>query len=412
MKCANCGAELKVGCIYCAVCGKEAQIVSDYNLLEDDFLRDMLKEREEKIRREAAGKASPKEAAEDGHSQNVGEQAVKSGRRKPGEEEGKSAKNKRRVKKRIIFAILAIILLIILSVTTVVLINNSRANSYDYQIEQARSSLDDKNYRAAERYVTRALEIEENSLEAKLLLADIYVLQGEKNKAAALLEEICRENKDNREAYQKFIDFYAEQKDYEGIQKLSQEVKNADIYALFLEYLPGVPEFDTEEGVYTQEFSVGISVDEGNRVYYSVDGTDPRQGMEYQEPIRIGPGETVQIRAVARNKYELYGDEIAGQFQVELQKPAKPRVFPSGGSFYEEQEIVVTVPEGCRVYYTWDGTTPDTGSEQYTSPLAMPEGNNILSLIVVDGYGMKSDVLKCNYIYMPMSQTPVDDKEI
>ena len=48
MKCANCGAELKVGCIYCSVCGKEAQIVSDYNLLEDDFLRDVLEGKEGK----------------------------------------------------------------------------------------------------------------------------------------------------------------------------------------------------------------------------------------------------------------------------------------------------------------------------------------------------------------------------
>lgn len=49
MKCANCGAELKVGCVYCSVCGTEAQIVSDYNLLEDDFLRGLLKEKKEKI---------------------------------------------------------------------------------------------------------------------------------------------------------------------------------------------------------------------------------------------------------------------------------------------------------------------------------------------------------------------------
>ena len=62
MKCANCGAELKVGCMYCSVCGKEAQIVSDYNLLEDDFLRDMLKEREDKIRDEAAREAHKREA--------------------------------------------------------------------------------------------------------------------------------------------------------------------------------------------------------------------------------------------------------------------------------------------------------------------------------------------------------------
>ena len=32
MKCANCGAEIKLGCVYCSVCGKEAQIVPDYNV--------------------------------------------------------------------------------------------------------------------------------------------------------------------------------------------------------------------------------------------------------------------------------------------------------------------------------------------------------------------------------------------
>ena len=44
MKCANCGAEIRVGCVYCPVCGKEAQIVSDYNILEDDYLDSLLQE--------------------------------------------------------------------------------------------------------------------------------------------------------------------------------------------------------------------------------------------------------------------------------------------------------------------------------------------------------------------------------
>ena len=46
MKCAKCGAELKKGCLYCSVCGHEAQIVSDYNVLEDDYLRSLLKDGE------------------------------------------------------------------------------------------------------------------------------------------------------------------------------------------------------------------------------------------------------------------------------------------------------------------------------------------------------------------------------
>lgn len=410
MKCANCGAELKVGCIYCSACGKEAQIVSDYNLLEDDFLRDMLKEREEKIRREEAAKSQAKGHA--GNGQSAGKTADKTDGRGSTEAEGKSGKNKRRVKKRIIFAIVAMILLIILIVVTVFMVNHSRENSYDYQMEQANNCIEDKNYRKAESYVLHALELEADSLEAKLLLADIYVLRGEESTAVTLLKEVCRENKDCEEAYQKLIDLYAQKKDYESIQTLSEEAGEGKMAGLFQEYLPGIPEFDTEEGVYTQEFSVGISVEEGNRIYYTVDGTDPRQGMEYQEPILIEPGQMVQIRAVAKNSYELYGDEISGQFEVELSKPAKPRVSPSGGSFYDAQQIIVTVPDGCRVYYTWDGTTPNTSSAQYTEPLAMPEGNNILSLVLVDGYGMSSDVLKCNYIYMPMTQNPVNSGSI
>ena len=44
MKCAKCGAEIKEGCIYCSVCGNAVQIVPDYSVLEDDYLRSLLKE--------------------------------------------------------------------------------------------------------------------------------------------------------------------------------------------------------------------------------------------------------------------------------------------------------------------------------------------------------------------------------
>ncbi len=405
MKCANCGAEIKVGCIYCSVCGKEAQIVSDYNLLEDDFLRNMLKEREEKIRGEAAGKTSAKETKEEGHSVKARTQEAPNNRR--GQEESKNGRQKHRIKKRIIFAVSSIILLVVLIVAIVLMVGHSRENSYDYQLEQAKLCLEDKNYRAAEEFAVRALQLEKDSLETKLLLADIYVLRGEAGKAITLLNEVCDKYKDHQEAYQKLIDLYAEKKDYENIRELSEKTDDEDVLELFVEYFPRQPEFDRESGVYTEEFSVGISGGEGDRIYYTLDGSEPRQGKEYQGPILIEPGANIQIRAIARNEYELYSDEVKGEFQVELQKPEKPGVSPCGGSFYETQDITVTMPEGCKVYYTWDGTTPNTSSSQYTKPLTMPEGNNILSLIVVNEHGMSSDVKKCNYIYMPMTQSPM-----
>ena len=72
-----------------------------------------------------------------------------------------------------------------------------------------------------------------------------------------------------------------------------------------------------------------------------------------------------------------------------------------GGNFYEPQAISVYVPDGCNVYYTWDGSVPSEASNHYMGPIEMPEGNNILSLVLVDEYGRYSDVLKCNFIYYP-----------
>lgn len=392
MKCANCGAEIKVGCIYCSVCGREAQIVSDYNLLEDDFLRDVLKEEEKKRPERIKKKSSPAQAKENHTQKSESNQAGKKGRAKKGN---------RKHKKRVVFAIVAIILLIILVTVIVLLVNDSRNNSYDYQMQQARNYHDEKNYREAESSVKRALELEPNDLEAKLFLADIYVLRGESLEAVKLLEEVCKEQPDSKEAFQKLIQLYGERKDYEAIRILCDQVDDAEILELFSDYIPEMPEFDTAEGTHTEPINIGILAEENCKIYYTLNGTDPKQGTEYQSPIPVEPDQEVHIRAIVKNDYNIYSEEAEGYFQVDLLKPEVPKVTPSGGTFYNQQPISVEVPEGCKVYYTWGGSAPTTESRQYTEPIYLPEGNNILSLIVVDEYGMISDVLKCNYIYIP-----------
>ena len=156
-----------------------------------------------------------------------------------------------------------------------------------------------------------------------------------------------------------------------------------------------------EEGIYEEIIAVEISAQPGCTVLYTTDGSDPRQGLEYQGPIPLEPESTVRIRTVSRNEFGVYSEEAEGTFQVALPKPDMPRVSPMGGDFHTPQPITVYVPSGCNVYYTWDGSAPSEASNRYMGPIDMPEGNNILSLIVVDEYGRYSDVLKCNYIYFP-----------
>lgn len=392
MKCANCGAELKVGCVYCSVCGREAQIVSDYNLLEDDFLRQVLKEENQK-------KA-------DGHSQNDRKKHKKKVKHSDGGEKNQkgtkhseTAKEKRKKKqKKIRWACGALIL----SVLAVFLLTNyMRSHSSEYQLKKAEECKNSKDYKKAKKYLKCALELDGESEEAKMALAEIFLLEEDEDSAVKQLLEVIQQNEENQEAYQQLVQIYAGQKDYQAIKELSQEVTDSSILKIFEDYLVEPPVFETEGGIYQEETEVKLSAEKDTVIYYTTDGTDPRKGKEYSSPILVEPGKNLQIRAVACNALGVYSEETKERFQIQLQKPDPPQVTPSGGSFYSPQTISVNVPEGCSVYYTWDGTRPSPESARYKEPITMPEGNNILSLVLIDEYGMTSDVLKCNYIYIP-----------
>lgn len=372
MKCAKCGAELKVGCIYCSVCGQEAQIVPDYNLLEDDLLKDLL--RDEK-------------------KQNTLKQQKKSVDEKKSQTQPKKKKKKKTpVIAAAISAILVLVILIVL------LVNYSHNSSYDYQMDKAESCITDKDYAKAQKYLERAVELQEDSTEALQLLADVYLAQDEKDDAVDILKRMIEIEKDNKEAYQKLIEVYAGLEDYEAIAELSKQVTDRDILDLFSDYLVTAPVI--EESDYDEEEGLHISAQTGTTTYYTLDGSDPKKGKEYEDAIFLEEG-TTTIRMISVNELGIYSEETECTFEVEFEPPEAPEVTPDGGSFNVPQQITIDVPEGCRAYYTWDGSDPTANSEQYSAPLEMPEGNNILSVILVDKNDRWSEVTKCNFIYIP-----------
>ena len=380
MKCAKCGAELKVGCVYCSVCGAEAQIVSDYNLLEDDFLKALLKDKKQSIKKAKQERTAGKKKGKQSHP--------------PKQKTGRKSKKP-------VWAFVMVAVLMILLVGIGLIVNYAQNHSYEYQMKKAEDYQGKKDYDRARKHLQRALELDSSSEDAKLLLAEVYLLQKEEDDALKLLQEIIEKNKKNQKAYEYFIQIYADRKDFESLEKFSREITEDTIMGLFEEYQAKPPLFQTKGGTYEEEMQVEL-LSQGNcSIYYTADGSDPRNGREYREPIPLEPGKSIRIRAVSCNKYGVYGEEAEERFFVKLQKPDMPVVMPGGGSFYSPQTITVNVPEGCRVYYTWDGTEPTQESDQYAGPISMPEGNNILSLILVDRYGMVSDILKCNYIYIP-----------
>ncbi len=396
MRCANCGAELKVGCVYCSVCGKEAQIVSDYSLLEEDFLKGLLKEKKQTLQKAKQGIA--KKNAKQGTPQKAKQVAPRKKNAKQPPAGRQKAKGKR---KKPVWAFVMVGILILLLAGIVILVHYAQDHSYDYQIKKAEEYQESKDYGKAEQCLKRALELDSTSEDAKMRLAKLYILREQDSSALALLQELAEGTGNRKEAYGLLIQVYARQKEYGILEQMSREAEDEEIQKLLVEYRVEPPVFDPEGGNYEEELSVALSGGEGCEVYYTTDGSDPRKGERYQRPIPLEPGKSIRIRAVSCNKFGVYGDEAEERFLIKLQKPATPYVSPSGGSFYSPQAVTVNVPEGCKAYYTWDGTPPTKESSQYEEPISIPEGNNVLSLILVDKYGMVSEVLKCNYIYIP-----------
>ena len=157
MKCIKCGAELKQGCLYCSVCGYESQILPDYSVLEDDYLRSLLKE----------------ENGTDTTEQKESEQTKKQ----------KKSDNPY----RLLLIILCCLLLfgIAIGIGVKLYIDEQNANSYDYQMEMAQKEETEGNYDEALAYYNAALVIQPNDVEARTFIADIYMKQ--KNYDSALV---------------------------------------------------------------------------------------------------------------------------------------------------------------------------------------------------------------------------------
>lgn len=393
MKCAKCGAEIRPGCVYCSNCGQEAQIVTEINILEDDLLRSMLDEESEKTKETVSAEDKSRKSSESSDTKQVerGRQQKKSGQQK---------------KKQLRMLIILLIVLAAACLTAGGILRYQRTNSAAYQLKRAQEAFDQKNYTSALDYVNRALQLEDSSEDALLLQGQIYQMMKEDDQAETILLKVIDQNPDCTEAYESLLELYDENGSYEQILALKEKTTNPDILSLFDTYLVETPVIDVKSGTYKEFQEVKLSVKgKSLEIYYTLDGSIPtKKDTLYEDVVSIEKQGKTTLTAVAMDKNGRYSEPVSAQYDIELDAPDVPVVSPDGGRFTEASSVIVTVPKGVTVYYTWNDTAPSKKSSKYTGPIEIPEGNNILSLIAVDENGLSSEVLKCNYIYYPLKE--------
>lgn len=394
MKCIHCGTELKEGCLYCSNCGKEAQIVSDYNGFEDDYLKAILEEassEETQLAKETIKKADREEK----------ERKLQEKRQKQTE----LKKEKERVRMIVLLCILAAVILFCIIGMFVLKLSreHQQMNSYEYQMEQATIAERNQEYEEAAQYYEKALTLEPQDLVSRRLLGELYMNQGEYDSALIVYTEMIQLGDASLENYQNLLTIYEKKKDVDAIIALTKEIEDPQILELFSNYIVMVPEFSYASGKYDEYIKIELSSSGIYNIYYTLDGSDPvTNGQIYTKPIALSEAGEYEIKAVCVNIKHIYSEVVSNVYTIDIPAPDMPSVSPNGGDFASETQITITVPAGCVAYYTWDGSNPTTESERYTAPIIIPEGNNILSVISVDlKTNLTSGVYRQYYTYYP-----------
>lgn len=375
MKCVQCGEELKEGSLFCSNCGKEVQIVPDYNEYEDDYLKRVLAEANRPKRRQTS---------------------------KAPRAEGR-ARSKKKLTVILASAAAAVLVILVTSLTAWTNMKKRQANSFDYQIEMAEKAYRQGDIDTAVSYYENALSLDKDNIDVRLILAEISMDRNDFDSALILCQEIMKMDSANKRACEILIEIYEDQKNYDAVLALYEAV-DGSLKDLFLAYLVTPPVFSLEAGTYDEFMTVELSADGDYEIYYSMDGSDPiLRGSRYMLPIELKENlKTYTVEAVCMNQKGIYSDVVSKEYRIDIPAPDMPIVTPDGGDFGVETTIAVTVPDGCSAYYTWDGSDPTINSKLYAGPIMIIEGNNVLSVIIVDNTtNLYSDIYRGNFVYYP-----------
>lgn len=408
MKCIYCGAELKEGCIYCSNCGREVQLVPDYNIIEDDYLKALLEEENRRTQEKTQGRSQAKPQVNPQAKPQVNPQTPTQSEMNQEPETPEPAKkvSRKQQNKKTIIIISVIVAVCVIGIIAAVLIHmnvkKNQENSVDYQIEMAKDALKAKNEEDAIAYYEKALKLDKKNVEVRLALGAIYMDAKDYDEAEIQYKEVLKIDSDNKEAYKNLIAIYAEREDYDAITRLSETTTDSSILDLFADYIVTPPVFGEKEGKFDDYLELKLSTKGDYEIYYTIDGTDPEKyGTLYSEAIPLDEMRVYEVKAVCKNDKGIYSDMVSGKYEIEIPAPDMPVVSPDGGDFGAKTSVTVSVPDGCKAYYTWDGTNPNENSSLYTAPIEVPEGNNVLSVILIDEKTKQSSIIyRGNFIYI------------
>ena len=379
MYCIYCGTEIKTENKYCPSCGKALQIVPDYSIYDEDDINLIL---------ESTNDIETKK--------NISENETVLEKNK--------VKPKRKMNSNTVVKLIVVLCIVLLGVGVgaKLFVDNKNNNSYEYQMKLGNEALFKEKYDVAEKYYLHALTLSPSDLNARLKLADVYISSDKQAEAITLLNEvIALDATDNYDAYNKLFEIYKKEGNTSAIIELRNKVTSEKVLKIFKDYIVNVPSVNVPGGSYSEIIQLKLVSDNNLQIFYTLDGKNPIQnGTLYQNKIEIADAGMHTVKFVAMNSLGVYSEVVTETYILAYEAPADPEVTPNGGTFDIPTYVYITVPDGCSAYFTWDRTEPTVNSEKYVSPLLIPDGYNILSVVIInDTTGLSSGIYRGVFEY-------------
>lgn len=449
MKCSKCGGECKENQAFCLKCGNPIQVVPDFNLIEAELAsnigelmaeidsEDKSGEKKVQVQKSEADEMEIKlvdisrnsndnvKKQEIGMTKVIGNVSGLGDNAKDDDiswektdkeydplaeevEEPKKLKEPKKSnsdKKKIIAISSAIVAILAIAIGAFVWLASSveeTATSYDDYYKMAEDAHKEGKIKDAIDNIENAKE-KSDSKSARIKACEfLHKLYTEDNNTSEEyidnLEELVSLGTENEDCYIALAKYYDENDKVEKLSAFLAAIEDEKILEKLQEFVVEAPKANFETGEYNEYFAVEFTAPEGCVVYYTVDSRNPSNyGETYIEAIPVtSEGETI-IKAIAINKKGVESKVVTYTYNVELKGSGAPKVSPAAGQYEEYTKIKIEVPEGAKAYFTWDGTDPTEASEEYKEELDMPRGINILKVLIVDKYGIKSEIAKYSY---------------
>lgn len=443
MKCSKCGEEYKENQAFCLKCGNPIQVVPDFNLIEAELasnigeLMDSMEEEPEKekpseedmqvnemdisnmeLKLVDISRKKPENSGNDiadGKTKIIGniskiipnEDTEEEEETEAEEQEKAPVSNGKKNKKKIPIIITVVIAVLAVAIAAFIIIAKSvknTATTYDEFYNNAKTAYEKMDTDTALDDAKHALGKADTDAEKKSvrqLIYDIQLLAGDKGEDyAENLEELINLGAANKEQYQSLAKYYNDNKKYSKLTELLRNVEDEEIMTALSEYVVEEPKADLESGDYKEYIAVNLSAKEGYTIYYTTDSRSPSNyGEVYSEPITIKEEGEKVIKAVAVNENGVESRIVTFTYNIKLTGSGAPKLTPAGGAYTDYTTIKVEVPEGGKAYYTWDESAPTSQSEEYDDEkgIEMLRGINILKVLVIDKYGIESEIANESY---------------